>query len=115
MERGTGNKKHKWQVQTRQERIRIVWEMEKPKNLYVTHGHDLRWGNAGGRRGTGQMGIKGRKKWDNCNSIFNKIYLKINKVCFNLKKKKKKDQRFQINYKIQENTTEQLVAPGRTV
>ena len=24
-------------------RLRIVWEMEKPKNLYV-HGHELRWG-----------------------------------------------------------------------
>ena len=33
--KGTGNKKHKWQVQSRQERLRIVWEMEKPKNIYV--------------------------------------------------------------------------------
>ena len=24
-------------------RLRIIWEMEKPKNLYV-HGHELRWG-----------------------------------------------------------------------
>ena len=31
----TGNKKHKWQVENRQERLRLVWEMEKPKNLYV--------------------------------------------------------------------------------
>ena len=29
--------------------------------------------------GTGQRGIKGRKKWDNCNSIINKIYLKKQK------------------------------------
>ena len=27
--------------------------------------------------GAGQRGIKGRKNWDNCNSIINKIYLKI--------------------------------------
>ena len=42
-------------------RLRIVWEMEKPKNSYITHGHELRWGNAGGRRGAGRRGIKGRK------------------------------------------------------
>ena len=39
----------------------------------MTHGHELRWGNDGGREGTGQRGITGRKKWDNCNSIINKI------------------------------------------
>ena len=27
-------------------------------------------------RGRGWREIKGRKKWDNCNSIINKIYLK---------------------------------------
>ena len=32
--KGTGNKKHKWQVQNRG-RLRRVWAMEKPKNLYV--------------------------------------------------------------------------------
>ena len=32
--------------------------------------------NAGGKRGAGRRGIKGRKKWDNCNSIMNKIYIK---------------------------------------
>ena len=42
----------------------------------MTHGHELRWGNAGGMGGTGQRGIKGRKNWDNCNSIIKKIYLK---------------------------------------
>ena len=31
----TGNKKHKWLVQIDRGRLRIVWEMEKPKNLYV--------------------------------------------------------------------------------
>ena len=32
--------------------------------------------NDGGRRGTGQRGIKGRRKLGNCNSIINKICLK---------------------------------------
>ena len=41
----------------------------------TTHRHELRWGNAGGRGSTGQREIKGRKKWDNCNGIINKIYL----------------------------------------
>ena len=43
----------------------------------MTHGHELRWGNNGGRGDTGWRGIKGREKWDNCNSIINKIYFKI--------------------------------------
>ena len=49
---------------------------EAKELICMTHGHELRWGNNGGRVGTGQRGIKGRKKWDNCNSIINKIYLK---------------------------------------
>ena len=42
--------------------------------ICTNHGHELRWENAGGRGGTGKRGIKERKKWDNCNSIINKIY-----------------------------------------
>ena len=30
--------------------------------ICMTHRHELRWGNDGGRGGTGQRGIKGRKK-----------------------------------------------------
>ena len=44
----------------------------------MTHGYEL-WGNGGGRRGAGQKRIKGRKIWDNCNRIINKIYLINNK------------------------------------
>ena len=44
----------------------------------MTHEHELRGVNAGGRWGAGWRGIKGRKKWDNCNNIINKIYLKKN-------------------------------------
>ena len=36
-------------------------------------------GDAVGRGCAGQRGIKERKKWDNCNSIINKIYLKRKK------------------------------------
>ena len=46
----------------------------------MTHGHELRWGNAGEWEYTGQRGIKGRKKWDNCNGIINKIYLKRDSI-----------------------------------
>ena len=47
---------------------------EAKELICMTHRHELRWGDAGGRVGTGQRGIKGRKKWDNCNSIINKMY-----------------------------------------
>ena len=33
-------------------------------------------GNAGGNWGARQRSLRGEKKWDNCNSIFNIIYLK---------------------------------------
>ena len=40
---------------------------EEAKELIcMTHGHELMWGNYGGRWGTGQQGIKERKRWDNC-------------------------------------------------
>ena len=62
--------------QNRQGEGKNIMVMEKPKNLYVQPmDMNLRQGNAGGRQGTGQEGIKGRKIWDNCNSIINKIYL----------------------------------------
>ena len=49
--------------------------MEKPKNVYVRPmDMNLRWGNDGGRRVEGNKGQE--KKWDNYNSIINKIYLK---------------------------------------
>ena len=40
----------------------------------MTHGHELVEGML--RWGTGWRGIKGRKKWDNYNSVMNKIYFK---------------------------------------
>ena len=45
----------------------------------TTHGHELRVGGLlKGRRVLGGGGER-RKNWDNCNSVINKIYLKINK------------------------------------
>ena len=55
-------------------RVRIVCRKWRSQRTYcMTHGHELRWGNAGGWcRAEGDKGRK--KKWDNCNSINNKIY-----------------------------------------
>ena len=39
-------------------RLRIVREMEKPKDSCTTHGHELRWGNDDGGN-IGWRGIKG--------------------------------------------------------
>ena len=33
--KGTGNKKHNWRYKIDRGRLRIVQEMEKPKNLYA--------------------------------------------------------------------------------
>ena len=35
---------------------------EAKKLTCMTHGHELRWGNAGGRRDAGWRGRNGRKK-----------------------------------------------------
>ena len=40
----------------------------------MIRGHELKWGNPRGRGCAGWRGIKGIK-WDNWNSIINKIYL----------------------------------------
>ena len=42
----------------------------------MTHGHELKGGNAGGRACAGQRGIKG-EKWDNSNSIIDRIIIII--------------------------------------
>ena len=74
---GTGYKEHKWQVQNRQGEVKNNMGNGEGKELIsMTHGHELRWGNEGGRGCTGQRRVKGRKKWDNYNSIINEIYLK---------------------------------------
>ena len=73
----TGNKKHKQQIQNRQGEVKnSIGNVEAKELTCMTHGHELKWGNDGGRGGTGQRGIKRRKKWDNYNGIINKIYSK---------------------------------------
>ena len=44
------------------------------KRICMIHGHELRWWTDGGRGGGGWRGKQGRKKWDSCNNIINKIY-----------------------------------------
>ena len=44
--------------------------------ISMTHGHELSWGNACGIGGNKEEGNKGEKKWDNCDSIINKIYFR---------------------------------------
>ena len=75
-EEGTGNKKHKWQVQSRQGEVKnSIGNGEAKEFLCMIHGHELSGeGIAGGRGGAGWRRIKGRKKWKNCNSIINKMY-----------------------------------------
>ena len=46
--------------------------VEAKELICMTHGHELKWGNERGRGCAGQSGIKWGK-WDNCNSVINKI------------------------------------------
>ena len=78
---GTGNKKHKWQVQNRQWEVKnSIGNGEAKELIGMTHEHELRGENAVWKGSAGQRGIKGRKKWDNCNGIINKIYLKRDSI-----------------------------------
>ena len=52
-----------------------VGNVEAKELIHRTHGHELKGGNVGGRECAGWRRVKGGK-WDNCNSIINKIYLK---------------------------------------
>ena len=40
-----------------------IGQGEAKKLTCMTHGHELRWGNAGGRWGTGRRGIIETKRW----------------------------------------------------
>ena len=72
--KGTGNKKHKWSVQNRQVDVKnSIGNVEAKELICTIHGHELRWGNDGGGGWYRAEGNKGEKKWDNCNSIINKI------------------------------------------
>ena len=48
--KGTENKKHNWQVQNRQGEVKNSIGNGEAKDLInMTHGHELKWGNVGGR------------------------------------------------------------------
>ena len=73
--KGTENKKHEWQVQNRQGKVNNSRGYGEAKRLIcTTHGHELRWGNAGGSAVQGRDESRRGKIWDKCNSIINKIY-----------------------------------------
>ena len=63
--KGTGNKQHKWQVQSKQGEVKNSLGSGEAKELICTiHGHELRWENAGGRGETGGNGTGNKKhKW----------------------------------------------------
>ena len=61
--KGTGNKKHKWQVQNRRGEVKNSIRKGEAKELIcTTHGHDLRGGSAGGRGQCRAERNKGEKK-----------------------------------------------------
>ena len=48
--KGTGNKKHKWYIQNRQEEVKnSMGNVEAKELICMTHGHELKGGNVGGR------------------------------------------------------------------
>ena len=58
--KGTGNKKHNWQVQNRQREVEnSIGNGEAKELTYMTHGHELIQENVGGGVCAGQRGIKG--------------------------------------------------------
>ena len=81
--KGTGNKKHNWQVQNREGEVKNSMGTGGGKELIcMLHGHELR-GNAHGRGDAG---------WRGC-SIINKIYLKTLKACWKFSKVRDTHQR----------------------
>ena len=48
--------------------------VEAEELICMTHGHELKRGDAGGKGCAGRRRIKAGGEWDNCNSIINKIY-----------------------------------------
>ena len=60
--KGTGNKKHSWQVENRQGEVKNnIGNGEVKELICTTHGHELRAWDAGGNGESRQRGIKGRK------------------------------------------------------
>ena len=52
-----------------------IGNVEAKELICMTHGHELKGGNVGGR-GCARQNVIKDGKWDNCISIINKIYLR---------------------------------------
>ena len=73
--KGTGNKKHKLQVQNRQGEVKNNMGNREAKELIcMTHGHELMRGRMLVQGYMAEGNTEEIKIWDNCNSIINKIY-----------------------------------------
>ena len=60
-EKGTGNKKHKWEVENRQGEVKnSIGNGEAKELICTTRGHGLRAGISGRNQGTGWRGAKGK-------------------------------------------------------
>ena len=60
--KGTGNKKHNWQVQNRQGEVKnSVGNGEAKELIFMTYGHELRGVLLGARRGTRLRGARGER------------------------------------------------------
>ena len=74
--KGPENNKHKWYVQNRQKEVNNSKGNGEAKELIcTTHGHELRWGGECWWDEGCRVVRKKGGKWDNCNSIINKIYI----------------------------------------
>ena len=60
--KSTGNKKCNWHIQNGPGEVKnSIGNGETEEPICTNHGHELRWGNTGGRSGAGWRGIKGEK------------------------------------------------------
>ena len=79
--KGTGNKKHSKQAQNRQGEVKnSIGNGEIKELICTTYGHELKGRECWWEWGVGcraEEDKREKKNWDNCNSIINKIYLKI--------------------------------------
>ena len=90
--KGIDNKEHKWQVENRQgEGKNSIGYGEAKELICMTHVHELKGGECGQEGECRAEGSEGGK-WDNCNTIINKIY------CF--KNPNVISQQNRINYQI---------------
>ena len=61
-----------------------IGNVEAKELICTTHGHELRGVGCGWEGSCRAEGNKGGGEWNNCNSIINKIYLKMNKFIGNI-------------------------------